>query len=137
MPKAVSSAGGKGPGGGLIHISTQYFYENGTAITAEGGWGLMPAFGFEMSFNIVLEKATIIYALTRDPVFRLCPAEGDAIIPAIAEGDGWFLQINHFAKAACGEKVEEITTLEESMNSVRIVEAEKESVKTGQKVSIN
>jgi predicted dehydrogenase len=137
MPKAVCSVGGKGPGGGLMHISTQYFYDNGTAITAEGGWGMMPAFGFEMSFNIVLEKATLIYDLTRDPTFRLCPAEGEAITPEVAEGDGWFLQINHFARAASGKKVEQITTLEESMNSVKIVEAEKESVSTGQKVSIN
>ena len=137
MPKAVCSVGGKGPGGGLMHISTQYLYDNDTAITAEGGWGMMPAFGFEMSFNIVLEKATLVYDLTRDPAFRLCPAEGEAITPEVAESDGWFRQIEHFAKAASGEKVEPITTLEESMNSVKIVDAEKESVKTGQKVSIS
>jgi predicted dehydrogenase len=137
MPKAVCSAGGKGPDGGLMHISTQYLYDNGTAITAEGGWGMMPAFGFEMSFNLVLEKATLVYDLTRDPVFRLCPAKGEAFTPEVAEGDGWFLQINHFAKAVSGKKVEEITTLEQSMNSVRIVEAEKESANTGQKVSID
>ena len=129
--------GGKGPGGGLMHISTQYFYDNDTAITAEGGWGMMPAFGFEMSFNIVLEKATLIYDLTRDPAFRLCPAEGEAITPEVVAGDGWLLQIEHFAKAAAGEEVEPITTLEDSMNSVKIVEAEKESVSTGQKVSIS
>jgi len=98
---------------------------------------MMPAFGFEMSFNIVLEKATLVYDLTRDPAFRICPAEGDAFTPKVTEGDGWFLQIAHFAKAAIGKKVEAITSLEESMNSVKIVEAEKESASTGQKVSIS
>ncbi|MHC4355801.1 MAG: Gfo/Idh/MocA family protein, partial [Planctomycetota bacterium] len=137
MPKAVCSVGGKGPSGGLMHISTQYLYDNDTAITAEGGWGMMPAFGFEMSFNIVLEKATLVYDLTRDPAFRLCPAEGEATTPEVAEGDGWFLQIEHFAKAASGKKVEAITTLKESMNSVKIVDAEKQSVSTGEKVSIS
>jgi predicted dehydrogenase len=98
---------------------------------------MMPAFGFEMSFNIVLEKATLVYDLTREPAFRVCPAEGEAFTPEVERGDGWFLQIAHFAKAVSGEKVEPITTLEDSMNSVRIVEAEKESASKGQKVSIS
>jgi predicted dehydrogenase len=137
MPKAVCSVGAKSPDGSLIHISTQYFYDNDTAITAEGGWGMTPTFGFEMSFNIVLEKATLVYDLTRDPAFRVCPAEGEVFTPEVQEGDGWFLQIAHFAKAASGEKIEEITTLEQSMNSVKIIEAEKESASKGQKVSIS
>ena len=136
MPKAVCSVGAKGPGGGLLHISTQYLYDNDTAITAEGGWGMCPAFGFEMSFNIVLEKATLVYDLTREPAFRVCPAEGEVFTPEVEEGDGWFLQIAHFARAVSGEKVEEITTLEQSMNSVKIVEAEKQSASKGKKVSV-
>jgi len=137
MPKAVSSFGAKGPGGGLLHIVTQYIYDDNIVVTAEGGWGMMPTFGFEMSFNIVMEKATLVYDLTRDPAFRLCPAEGEAFTPKVAEGDGWFLQIAHFAKAAKGKKVKEITTLEESKNSVKIVEAEKKSASKGKKVSIS
>ncbi|MGD8500185.1 MAG: Gfo/Idh/MocA family oxidoreductase [Phycisphaerales bacterium] len=137
MPRAVCSFGAKGPGGGLVHIVTQYLYNNDTVVTAEGGWAMMPAFGFEMSFNIVLEKATLVYDLTREPAFRVCPAEGEAFTPEVEKGDGWFLQIAHFAKAVGGEKVEPITTLEDSMNSVRIVEAEKESASKGQKVSIS
>jgi predicted dehydrogenase len=136
MPKAVCSVGAKGPAGGLVHISTQYLYDNDTAITAEGGWGMMPAFGFEMSFNIVLEKATLVYDLTRKPAFRVCSAEGEAFTPEVEKGDGWFLQIAHFAKAVRGEKLKAITTLEQSMNSVKIVEAEKESASKGKKVSI-
>jgi len=136
MPKAVCSVGATGPGGGLLHISTQYLYDNDTAITAEGGWAMMPSFGFEMSFNIVLEKATLVYDLTRQPAFRICPAEGEAFTPEVEEGDGWFLQIAHFAKAISGAKVDEITTLEQSMNSVRIVEAEKESASKRKRISV-
>lgn len=136
MPKAVCSVAAKGPGGGLLHISTQYIYDNDTAITAEGGWAMMPTFGFEMSFNIVLEKATLIYDLTREPMFKVCPAEGDVFTPVVEKSDGWFLQIAHFAMAVRGEKVKEITTLAQSMNSVKIVEAEKQSASKGQRVSV-
>jgi len=136
MPKAVCSVGAKDPSGGLLHISTQYLYDNDTAITAEGGWAMMPSFGFEMSFNIVLEKATLVYDLTREPAFKVCPAEGDAFTPEVEEGDGWFLEIAHFAKAVSGAKVEEITTLAQSMNSVKIVEAEKQSASRGKRISV-
>jgi len=137
MPKAVCSVGAKNSGGDLVHISTQYLYDNDKAITAEGGWAMTPAFGFEMSFNIALETATLIYDLTREPMFRLCPAEGDAFTPEVEKSDGWFLQIAHFARAVSGEKVEKITTLDESMNSVKIIEAERQSADKGQRVSIS
>jgi len=136
MPKAVCSVGAKNPAGGMLHISTQYLYDNDTAITAEGGWAMMPSFGFEMSFNIAMEKATLVYDLTRQPAFKVCPAKGDVFTPEVEEGDGWFLQIAHFARAVSGEKVKEITTLTQSMNSVKIVEAEKQSASKGKCVSV-
>ena len=137
MPQAVCSHGSKAPGGGLAHIVTQYLYDDDKVVTAEGGWAMTPSFGFEMSFNIALEKATIVYDLTRDPMFKVCPAEGQAFTPEVTKGDGWFLQIEHFAKAVRGEKVKPITTLADSMNSVKIVDAEKESISKGQKVPLS
>ncbi len=136
LPKAVCSFGARGPGGGLAHIVTQYLYDDNKVVTAEGGWAMTPAFGFEMSFNIAMEKATLVYDLTRTPMFRVCPAEGEAFTPQVEASDGWCLQIGHFARAVRGEKVKPVTTLAESMNSVKIVAAEKESVSKGQKVSI-
>ena len=136
MPNAVSSFAAKDAKGGLIHIVTQYLYDNDTVITAEGGWAMTPAFGFEMSFNIVLEKATLVYDLTREPMFKLCPAEGESITPEVQKGDGWFLEIEHFAKAVRGGKLEPVTTLEQSRDSVKIVTAEKESARKGEKVAI-
>lgn len=136
VPKAVCSFGAKGPGGSLAHIVTEYLYDDDKVVTAEGGWAMTPAFGFEMSFNIAMEKATLVYDLTRTPMFRVCPAQGAAFTPQVEAGDGWGLQIAHFARAMRGKKVKPITTLAESMNSVRIVAAEKESVSKGKKVSI-
>ncbi len=137
MPRAVCSFGAKGADGGLAHIVTQYLYDDNKVVTGEGGWAMTPTFGFEMSFNIVMERATLVYDLTREPAFRVCPSEGEAFTPEIEEKDGWFLQVAHFAKAVSGEKVEAITTLEQSMNSIRIVEAEKESARKMEKVSIS
>ena len=136
LPGAVCSFGSKGPAEGLVHIVTQYLYDADMVVTAEGGWAMTPGFGFEMSFNIVMEKATIVYDLTRKPMFRVCPAQGDPFTPQVEKGDGWFLQIAHFAKAIRGEKVAAVTTLEQSRDSVRIVEAEKKSVEKKETVLI-
>ncbi|MHC4311682.1 MAG: Gfo/Idh/MocA family protein [Planctomycetota bacterium] len=136
MPRAVFSSGGKDSKGRLGHVVTQYLYDNDSVITAEGGWALMPAFGFEMSFNIVQEKATIVYDCTREPAFKVCPAEGEAFTPEVQPGDGYILQIDHFVKIISGEQVAPVTTLDASRDSIKIVEAEKESIRTGGIVSI-
>jgi predicted dehydrogenase len=94
------------------------------------------AFGFEMSFNLVLEKATIVYDLTRKPMFRVCPAMGEAFTPPVADGDGYLREIEHFARVVRGQPVEEVLTLEQSRNSVRIVEAEKKSINRREKIMI-
>jgi predicted dehydrogenase len=135
-PRAVSSFGAKSPRGELLHIVTQYLYDDEKVVTAEGSWAMMPSFGFEMSFNITIEKATIVYDITRQPMFKVCPADEQTYTPKVEKGDGWFLEIAHFVKAISGQKVKPVTTLEQSMNSVKIVEAEKKSIIREQKVSI-
>ncbi|MHC4528985.1 MAG: Gfo/Idh/MocA family protein [Planctomycetota bacterium] len=112
MPRAVSSFGAKDPAGRLVHIVTQ------------------------MSFNIVLAKATLVYDCTREPKLRVCPEQGDVFVPDLEETDGYSLEIAHFARAISGENVQPVTTLEQSRDSVRIVEAEKESATTGKPVAL-
>jgi len=136
MPRAVRSFGAKSLGLGLTHVVTQYLYGDDRMITAEGSWQMMPSFGFEMSFNIEMEKATLVYDNTREPAFKVCPPTGEAFTPELQKADGYSLEMAHFVKAIRGEKVKRVTTLEQSRNSVRIVEAEKESAETGKSVSL-
>ncbi len=136
MPKAVCSKGTKGPSSGYGHIVTQYYCDEDCVITAEGGWMMSPSFGFEMSFNIVLDKAVIFYDCTRDPAFKVCPADADTFTPEVLPGDGYSREIAHFAKAVAGEDVPEITTPQQSENSVKIILAEKQSADSGEKVKL-
>lgn len=136
MPKAVCSKGTKGPSGGWDHIVTQYYCDEDCVITAEGGWIMSPSFGFEMSFNIILDKAVIIYDCTRESAFKVCPVDADAFTPQVQAGDGYSREIAHFAKAVAGEAVPEITTPKQSENSVKIILAEKQSADSGEKVTV-
>jgi predicted dehydrogenase len=134
MPRAVCSFAAKGIDGQLMHIATQYVYHDDRVVTAEGSWAIMPAFGFEMSFNIMLEKATLVYDCTRQPTFRICPAREDSFTPELPNGDGYLLEIVHFSRMIKGETVDTVTTPEESLNSVKIVHAEKESASKHEQV---
>jgi predicted dehydrogenase len=136
MPKGVCSHGARGSMGQLVHIVTEYEYGEDKCIVAEGGWGMTGAFGFEMSFNLVLEKATIVYDLTRKPMLRVCPADGPEFTPEVAAGDGYLHEIEYFAKTVRGEPVKPVLTLEQSRNSVRIVEAEKKSIMRRERIMI-
>jgi predicted dehydrogenase len=94
-------------------------------------------FGFEMSFVIVLERATIVYDCTRTPSFRVCPADGPAFTPEVSAGDGYSREIDHFARAVAGEKVEPVVTPEQSRDTIRLVLAEKQSAREGKPVTLS
>ncbi len=89
---------------------------------------MSPSFGFEMSFNIVMEKATLMYDCSRDPAFKVCPVDGDAFTPDVTPGDGYLLEIEHFAGCVRGEALKPVITLKQSADSIRIVRAEIESI---------
>jgi 1,5-anhydro-D-fructose reductase (1,5-anhydro-D-mannitol-forming) len=127
LPDGVFSRAARGPSGGYDHIVTQYLYDNDRVITAEGGWMMAPTFGFEMSFHIVLDKAVIVYDCTRQPAFKVCPAEGDAYMPEVVPGDGYSNEIAHFVRAVRGETVPEIITPQQSIDSLKLILAEKSS----------
>jgi len=136
MPKEVFSRGVIGPSGEFDHTVTQYLYGNDCVITAEGGWIMAPGFGFEMSFKIMLEKATLAYSSVQEPTFRIFPIDGETIIPEIPTGDGYSFEIQHFVDTLSGKVVPSIITPEQSGDSVKIIEAEKESIRNNDKISL-
>jgi predicted dehydrogenase len=136
MPRAVQSWGVTAPGGGLLHLTTRYRYEDPRLVTAEGGWAMMPSYPFQMRFHMILQRATIEYDLHSKPTLRVCPAEGEVIMPECAAGDGYSQQIAHFARRVRGENVPAVIGAEDAWNSLRIVAAERESVRLGREVCI-
>ena len=136
MPKFVCSQAVKGPSGDYDHIVTQYGYDDDCVVTAEGGWMMSPSFGFQMSYTLVLERATIIYDFLRDPSLQIHTAEGETLSPKIASGDGYSHEIEHFIKAVSGQSVPEVTSPEQSMNSIKLILAEKQSAGSGDKIAL-
>lgn len=136
VPQNVCSHGASVPAGGLAHIVTRYGYDDDKLVIAEGGWAMMPPFGFQMRFHIALENATLDFDFHRDPKLRLSTAAGETIVPSCEPGDGYARQIDHFARRIRGEDMPEVVTPQEALLSLRIIEAERESARTGRPVTI-
>lgn len=136
MPKEVFARGVKGPSGDYDHIVANYIYNDGKVVTAEGGWVMKPGFGFEMSFNVMLERATISYDCTRSPAFKIAPAKGEVIVPKVSSGDGYSCELEYFIKTISGKSVSKVITPQDSLNSVKIVLAEKKSCATDKKAAL-
>ena len=136
MPKGVFSRGADVLSEEVDHIATQYLYDDGPVVTAEGGWVMADSFGFQMSFHVVLEKATIVFDCTRDPSFKVCPADGEAFTPEVAGGDGYSQEIAYFAARVAGESMPDVLTPQQSQASVELLAAEKQSVRSGGVVNL-
>jgi predicted dehydrogenase len=132
MPVAVSSVA-DGP---QTYISTQFHYPGGAAVVAESTWRMAPAFGFEMSFVVVLEKATILYSSSANPAFRVLTADGEPARYELPAGDGYSQEVEHFARAVAGDPVEPIITPRDARETIRLVLAEKESAREGRRVEL-
>lgn len=136
VPQSVFCRGVEGPSGTYDHVVSSYLYPDGKLVTAEGGWVMAPGFGFQMSFHIALEQATIVFDSTRSPAFKVCPAQGEVYSPAVAAGDGYSVEIRHFADVLLGRPAPVILTPEQSFTSVQLILAEKLSAGSGLVVKI-
>ena len=97
-PRAVSSFGARGvvSDSGIDHIMTIYDFGDGKLVTAEGGWCAPKNVPFEMSFQIVCEKATLkldasgFHLYWNDGRIEV-PDTGDASLPT-----GWHRELKYF-----------------------------------------
>ena len=95
---------------------------------------MMPSFGFQMGFTLLLESASLVYDSTQSPGLRVHPADGGSFTPGLETGDGYIRQIEHFVQRLRGAAVETVTTVEASRESVEVVLAEIESARRGEPV---
>jgi predicted dehydrogenase len=131
LPQSVFCRGIKQVSGAYDHVMTSYLYPDGKVVSAEGGWVMTPGFGFQMSFNLVLEHATIVFDSTRSPAFKICPQNGPAFTPPLEDGDGYSVEIRHFADLLLGKTVPAVLTPSQSADSLRLIMAEVQSADIG------
>lgn len=138
-PRAVSGFGVRGAvsDNGIDHIMTVYDFGDGKLVTAEGGWCAPKNVPFEMSFQIVCEKATLkldasgFHLYWNDGRIEV-PDTGDASLPT-----GWHRELKYFTDCV-RENTPPVRwqTPGSVFDSLTVVMAELEAVEKGEKVEV-
>ena len=134
-PRAVWALGvvGAVSKGGVDHIVAQYRYPGVRQVTAEGGWAMASGFGFEMSFILVCERATVVYNCTKSPALAVHLQDGGTVVPPVAAGDGYSREMDYFLDCIIEDRPPEVVTGAEGLKSLALALAEVKSVKAGGK----
>lgn len=131
-PIAVASTGS------LAHVTTLYRYPDGGPrhVVAEGGQDHAPGFGFRMRYVVAFEKATADFDLGRTP-HLLLHRDGTSEPVDLPAGAGYDGQIRHIVDAILGARTNAdlLATIDEAVEVTRILEAERQSLESGQAVA--
>lgn len=137
-PQAVTSFGINSlrSNGGTDYVITNYHFED-CLIAAEGGWCANKKVAFEMSFQMVFDHATVRLA---EEGYRIYWEHGEVEVPQVGDSNlptGWHQELAYFLD--CIEQnipPNKYQTLDEIVDSFKIVMAEQESVDRGKTVFI-
>ena len=117
------------------HVMSQYLYDDGPMVTAEGGWTMAEGFGFQMRFTVNFEQATAQFDLGEDPTLRLVH-NGRSESVDVAAGMGYDYELTYLLNCIQSQTKPTAVTLREAAVSVAIVEAERKSLSLGQPVEV-
>ncbi|MEM7681327.1 MAG: Gfo/Idh/MocA family oxidoreductase [Planctomycetota bacterium] len=152
MPQAVRSVGYASLTGAIDHVSTQYVYAPGSApgiapgsepahdkapelVTAEGGWAMADGFDFTMRYTVNFDAGTADWDLTRDPVLKWFPREGEPETISLSPEMGYKFELEALVRAI-SDGGPSPAPLRDAAESLRLVEAEARSIELGQSVEL-
>jgi predicted dehydrogenase len=135
VPNAVFTTGVAAANGSFDHVMTQYLYPGGPAVSAEGGW--LMAGGFNMSYTIHCERATLNFDLSRaNDALRVTEQGKPARIVPLDAGDGYRAEIRYIIDCIRRGVRPTTVTDRDGFLALRICEAEEQSARTGQVVPV-
>ena len=131
-PKAVSSSGVNIVSqSGIDHVITVYHFDNDTLVEAEGSWGATKQTPFEMSFQIICEKAVI---RLMSEGFKIYWRDGRIETPQVEATTGWHKELQYFVDCVQnGVKPDKYQTFDSVLDAFKVVVTEQQSVDAGGK----
>ena len=130
-PLSVFSSGFSKVSGAIDHVLTQYSFESGACISAEGSWAMTPGFGFNMSYTAIFENATIDYDMARgEDCLKLYSGSGAGEVVRCQEKDGYASELEYFLNLIRNGQRPEKVTVADAVVTTEICEAEEKSALT-------
>jgi len=115
---------------GVDHVESTYLYDD-IVCTAEGGWVMPGSFPFEMGYQVLGEKGLLEFTLAKDPILRFYPVEGEPFTPEYQGGTGYQNELAYFVECIEKSAAPERVTPQSARDSVQMIMAEGESIKSG------
>ena len=134
-PAGVFSSGVLGTGGAIHHVITQYDYPGGPAVYAEGSWLLSQ--GFNMSYTLLCEQATIDFDLSRGSDALILTETGKK--PRVVDtggGDGYSKEIDYIVDCVAKGQPPTVVSAHDGVTALEICEAEEQSIRSGDPVKL-
>jgi predicted dehydrogenase len=135
-PKAVTSCGVNGccSDGAIDHVITFFHYDNDTLVEAEGSWMANKNTPFEMTFQLICEKATVRLMAEG---FKIYWNDGRIETPEVEATTGWHVELAYFIDCVQkGITPNKYQDFESVLDGFKMNVAEQESIDTGKKVEI-
>ena len=135
-PKAVTSVGNTilSTNNGIDHVITFYHYDKETVVEAEGAWAAPKTTPFEMTFQVICEKATIRFMAEG---FKVYWADGKVETPAVEATTGWHVELRYFIDCVKnGVKPTKYQDIDSVYDGFITVMAEQKSIETGERVEV-
>ncbi len=139
-PQAVTSFGARGvrSDNGVDHVITNYDFGDGTLVVAEGGWAAGKTVPFEMSFQLICEKATVRFM---GEGYKIYWEDGRIESPGVVDPKlptGWHQELFYFVSCIVnGTKADKYQTIDEIVDSFKMYDAEVKSVESKKTVTVN
>lgn len=134
-PTSVFSTGQSRFSGAIDHVVTQYQVAGGATVYAEGSWLLTS--GFNMSFTVIFERATVHFDSARGADALSVDEEGKPTRVVKPEGvDGYVQELSYLISAIQSGQAPTVVTAADGLSAVEICEAEEKSVQTGAVVQL-
>lgn len=129
-PTAVYATGQSRFSGAIDHVVTQYHVPGGATVYAEGSWLLTS--GFNMSYTVIFERATIDFDSARGADALHLMEEGKPVQVVKPDGvDGYVEELRHLLASIQSGKAPTVVTPADGLSAVQICEAEEKSIQTG------
>lgn len=136
-PRSVFAAGYSALSGAIDHVVAQYRFASGVIVHAEGAWAMAEGFGFNASYTVNFERATVDYDMARGAEALKVFEKGRPPRVVACEGeDGFIGELRHMANAVENGKPPSVVTALDGLAAVELCEAEERSIQSGQAVPL-
>lgn len=129
-PTSVSAWTHLRANGVLDHAQMRYVYPD-KLVTSTVSWAHAASMGFESSFRVTLERATIVCDARRKDPFLVYPAKGRPFAPKIGKMNGYEGEQRYFLDLVAGRVKEPVLTAKEARDAIACIEKAKRTVARG------